>query len=276
MTANRHSPSGFTLIELLVVIAIVAALASLLLPALSKAKAAAHLAQCHSNLRQIGVGYRIYVDQTGVYPYFCEDPFRILEVWPNFDAWTTGRHWYWTDMIAPGVGANWTNALFDCPSYNGPKTIMTKHPLGLIGSYGYNAGPNATYSFGFGWKIGSKALRESEALVPSDLITFGDVDLLWDERTLSAFAGQNGGTIAPPFRARSITFGWGLVSKLDFPDQTPTRGKEKLRSDIKKRHNDSQNIWFLDGHIEKIKYDILGKQTDGALRRWNINHEPVK
>jgi prepilin-type N-terminal cleavage/methylation domain-containing protein/prepilin-type processing-associated H-X9-DG protein len=79
MRIVKESQRGFTLIELLVVIAIIAVLASLLLPALSRAKEKASAIKCLSNLHQMGLALVLYThDFDGGFP-----PRVTVNRWPT-------------------------------------------------------------------------------------------------------------------------------------------------------------------------------------------------
>jgi type II secretory pathway pseudopilin PulG len=83
MNTNRR-PVGFTTVELVVVIAIAAVLIGMLLPALTRPKHH-HRTHCVNNLKQIGIGFRLFATDGEAYPSFT----NTHDAWKNFQ--TVGK-----------------------------------------------------------------------------------------------------------------------------------------------------------------------------------------
>src|SRR5213594_1534382 len=90
---RRDQKTAFTLIELLVVIAIIAILAAILFPVFAQARERARMANCVSNMRQIGTSLMMYVqDYDETYPYIR---FHVQDA-------NKGPHTYiWRNAIRP-------------------------------------------------------------------------------------------------------------------------------------------------------------------------------
>jgi prepilin-type N-terminal cleavage/methylation domain-containing protein len=91
---------AFTLIELLVTIAIIAILASILLPALSRAKSKAQGLQCINNVKQLGMALHLYIEEKGL---------------PNAESYSMGRR-SWFGHLERYLGRPEGNRVLLCPA----------------------------------------------------------------------------------------------------------------------------------------------------------------
>jgi len=257
--SQRQEKVGFTLIELLVVIAIIAILAAMLLPGLSHAKAQANSARCKSNLRQLGLALRMYVeDNHHRYPTMFGHPANP----------PSPRIGDWGDALGPYYARNWaTNRNYGCPGYKKHVTAPSADYPGVGDVLLYGHGDNWSYAYnGYGTSLGDwsgtipsfgldpnfpsnrdTVRSEAEVKAPAQMIAMGD-----SRMTLVQF-GQNGQSFA------------GYFQMFCGPDgsywYTPSR------------HGRHYNVVFCDGHVSGVKPAVLFNPTNSAPQ-WNYDNQP--
>jgi prepilin-type N-terminal cleavage/methylation domain-containing protein/prepilin-type processing-associated H-X9-DG protein len=245
----KTKAGAFTLIELLIVIAVIAILAALLLPALARAKATARRVHCGSNLHQIGVALRLYVDDFQKYPIFGGNALFI-------DPAADYRLTYWDHMLLGYVREN--KGAFLCPAqFSTNHNIWTNWTLvdgfGIIlpnRSYGYNAHGVIDWQpvdeptgRGLGGTISpyhAIYVAEAQVVAPADMVAVAD----YDPTVEDDFDGDY-----HPDRLYTLTLAG-------------------------QRHARAANAVFCDAHVEFARTNQWRRNTVVARQRWNKNHQP--
>ena len=218
---------NFTLIELLITIAIIAILAEMLLPALNAARESARRISCTNNLKQLGLGFGMY----------CNDSENYLP--PTFGAETWARP-YWTDCLM-GTTANVGNAdkarggyikrqQLRCPTMTG------SYPMTGTGSW-WNTNPHYGINSDMIYQSGNFDLYKSGRLdscrSPSKKIFLADVV----SNSPRAESGHN-----TPDGYKPDTGHWRF---------SVTQMYKEGR--VAGRHTFSTNVLHLDWHVSTIK-----------------------
>jgi prepilin-type N-terminal cleavage/methylation domain-containing protein/prepilin-type processing-associated H-X9-DG protein len=278
----RRVAHGFTILELVVVLAVIGILAGLLLPALFRARQAGHTAVCQNNLRQWGLGLRLYVDDHASYaPYSMGDSPRAGErLWYTRLARTLGiAEVPWT--FAPRLGPRPAQGIQTCPGLSSTPLSAGGGSLRGVGSYGYNVFGVGVYELGLGGGYvdtshspldapgNLRVTRDQAVLVPSDMIAVGDAIVGW---SLWGGADENAGWahdhLGPNLPEPTALIGSrpGFFSATDL---------EAMRAVIRRRHGGRWQMVFCDGHVESGQTaDWFEVRRDTVRQRWNNDNQP--
>jgi prepilin-type N-terminal cleavage/methylation domain-containing protein/prepilin-type processing-associated H-X9-DG protein len=214
-TYQPYQSSGFTLIELLVVIAIIALLAAILFPVFARARENARRASCQSNLKQIGLGIKQYIqDYDEKYPL----------VYANVGGTLWGR---WGGILDPYLKSR---QIFLCPSGN-----RLTQPAS-----GFGSPVRINYNYGINGYLHSK--KESVITATSQVVLNWEVD---SRSTYSAGTPRQCGRYNNDTTEGGNAGEWG-------PREIHTDGCAfpATEYDESSRHLEGSNFSFADGHVK--------------------------